>query len=171
MKTIPLTQGKVALVDDADYEWLSKHKWYAYKSRNNFYAARNVYKNGKWIRLIHMHRAILNLKPGDKRQCDHQKHNGLDNRRDMIRICTNTQNQYNQSPQKNCSSTFKGVTWEKNANKWRARIQVSGKDISLGYFHIEAEAAKAYDKAAIKHYGEFAWLNFKNGVLAETGSA
>jgi len=163
MKNIQLTQGKFAIVDDADYEWLSKFKWCAVKDRYTFYAVRSIrLPNGKQQK-IRMHREILGLKCGDKRQGDHRNHNGLHNWRDNLRICTNTENQYNQRPQKDRSSQFKGVSWHKSHLKWEANIMINGKNLYLGNYVSEIEAAHVYDAAAIKYYGEFANLNIPEG--------
>ena len=152
MKQIPLTQGQVALVDDADYDWLNESKWCAVKDRNgNFYATRGY---------IQMHRQILGLGYGDKRQGDHQNHNTVDNRRSNVRICTNQQNAMNRKKRQNTSSKFKGVTWNKYHKKWYAAIRIDGKKKHLGCFVTEELAALAYDKAAIREYGEFSHLNF-----------
>jgi len=160
MKKIPLTQNKVALVDDADYERLNKHKWYALKVGNTFYAARMSSRVGGKQSLILMHREILGLKFGDTRQGDHRNHNGLANWRDNLRTCTNTQNHYNKRPQIGCSSEYKGVSWHKPSNKWQSRIGVDGKYKHLGLFTSEIEAAKVYDKAARNLHEQFAYTNY-----------
>ena len=162
MKQIQLTQGKVAIVDDADYERLNKHKWYAKKGRCIWYAMRNGPRvNGK-RQTIWMHREILGLKYGDKRQGDHRNHNGLANWRDNLRMCTSLQNKQNGNPSINGSSKYKGVYWHKRDHKWMARITVNGHRIYLGSFDSEIVAAHAYDAAAREYYGEFAMPNFGN---------
>ena len=166
MKEIQLSQGKVALVDDEDYEWLNKHKWSATKCRNTFYAVRHIrLPNGKQ-RTIQMHRVILGLESGDKRQGDHRYNNGLDNRRDKLRICTCSQNHQNGNSHRGGSSAFKGVSWRKDSHKWRSYIQVERCRINLGLFTSEVEAAKVYDQAARKYFGRFANLNFPEGRQA-----
>jgi hypothetical protein len=161
MKRISLTQGKYALVDDSDYEWLNQYKWYAIKDYNTWYAVRHITKPDGKQTLISMHRFILGLEYGDLREGDHKNHNGLDNRQDNLRICTGSQNQYNANPHKNCSSVFKGIYWNKISNKWHTRISIRGQQRNLGYFNNEIKAAKAYDEAARKYFGEFANLNFR----------
>jgi len=155
MKQIPLTQGKIALVDNEDFEYLSQWKWFAHKSRNTFYAERKAGKDTH----IKMHRQLLGLEHGDRRQTDHQNHNGLDNRQGNIRICTPQQNHRNLLPLKEKSSKFKGVSWFKPGKKWRVRISFNKRMIYLGYFTSETEAALVYNEAAKKYFGNFAYLN------------
>lgn len=157
MKTIPLTQGYHALVDDADHESLSQFKWSASRSRRDLFYAKGQDRNQK---RVYMHRVILGLQRGDKRQVDHIDNNGLNNQQENLRICTYSQNQANSRKLfKNTSSQYKGVCWQKKDQKWCARIRVNRKRIYLGEFQLEAEAASAYNNAAIKYYGEFAKLN------------
>jgi len=158
LREILLTQGKVALVDDADYDYLMQWKWRAVKEYKRWYAVRSVRKNGERF-LFWMHRVILNTPVG--METDHINHNGLDNQRSNIRICNHSENLHNQQVQKRIkSSTFKGVSWYKQRCMWESYIEVNGKKIRLGYFNDELEAAKTYDNAAIKYFGEFANLNF-----------
>lgn len=154
-KSIPLTNGKVTLVDDGDFDWLNQWKWQGAKSRT-FYAVRRA---GWPVRkTVIMHRLILGI--SDEYEVDYINGNGLDNRRKNLRVATRSQNQANRGPQRNNASGYKGVMWNKGKRKWRARIQVEGRRIHLGYFDDPVEAAKAYDEAARKHFGKFAKTNF-----------
>ncbi len=154
-KLIPLTQGKFTIVDAEDYEWLSKYKWHVDKGDSTDYAARSI--AGKNFR---MHREILNAPEG--LLVDHRNHNGLDNRRENLRLCTASENNMNRRPSKraNKSSRFKGVSWDKRRRRYQAYIQQNGKTVRIGRFKSEIAAAKAYDKKAKELFGEFAYLNF-----------
>jgi len=159
MAEIVLTQGKVTLIDDADYERLAAHKWCACLIRNTWYAERKAYnpKTGK-KHTIRMHKEVLNAKPGE--QVDHINGDGLDNTCANLRICTQAQNQMNRQKQRGTSSSFKGVSWDKGHTKWRANIAVDGRLTYLGHFFDEANAAKAYDARAREVFGQYARLNF-----------
>jgi hypothetical protein len=161
MREIQLTQGKVALVDDEDYADLSQFKWYARRDENRFYAVRNKNygRDGKRIP-EQMHRRILNAQLGEK--VDHENHNGLDNRRENIRVCTQSQNMWNRLKQvRKTSSKFKGVCWREDITAWKVSITINRKQMHLGYFQDEDQAACAYDAAARKYFGEFALVNFQ----------
>lgn len=157
MKKIKLTQGKFALVDDEDFEYLSQWKWSASKGNNTFYAQRCFLIDGK-KKSISMHREVLKLKPGDGILTDHKDHDGLNNQKSNLRKATYLQNQYNKSA--SGQSKYLGVSFEKDRKKWRARMKVGKIHKCLGRYNSEIEAAVAYDKAA-KQRGEFANLNFK----------
>lgn len=157
MKTIPLSQGKFALVDDSDYEWLNKWDWYALKGAQTFYAVRRTTKD-TGHKMIQMHRLILGL-TDPKILVDHRDFNGLNNQRSNLRTATPSQNSSNRQPIKGSTSKYIGVHWFKNAKLWTAQIKKKGKLIKLGYFKIEENAAVAYNNAAIKLHGEFANLN------------
>ena len=150
---IPLTQGKLAIVDAEDYDWLIQYNWCACKCRNTFYATRMG--GGRTIR---MHREIMHAPKGV--MCDHINHNGFDNRKSNLRLCTNAQNSYNQQARSSCTSKYKGVHWNKPNNKWVARIAFKQKRMHIGCFDNEIKAAMAYDKKAKELFGEFAYPNF-----------
>lgn len=160
MKHIPLTQGKFAIVDDEDFKEISQYRWFAHKDGRTFYAYRKIKTNSKHCRqlLFQMAHGILVNIPNSK-LIDHKNGNGLDNRRENLRICNYSQNGANQKPQKNCSSKYKGVWWNKWDKRFQAAIKKNGKRTYLGYFDDEVEAAKAYDKKAKELFGEFARLN------------
>lgn len=155
-RTIPLTQGKVTIVDDRDFEWLNQWKWCATRTRNLWYAVRAGYSHQR-RHTIYMHRLILNSPPN--LESDHRNGDSLDNRRINLRVCTKARNQMNSHKRTGCSSKYKGVSWHSRNQKWRADIQINGKKCYLGTFANELEAAVIYNSAARKHFGEFARLN------------
>lgn len=158
MKRIPLSQGQFALIDNIDFETVSRFKWHV----KDGYARTTVYLGmlGGKPKSIHMYLHRLILHPPIKLEVDHINHNKLDCRREKMRICTHQENQHNQSLRKGNSSRFKGVRWDKSAAKWNARISYNNKKIHLGMFHDEAEAGMAYDAKAQELFGDFANCNF-----------
>ncbi len=158
-RRIRLSRGQYAKVDVEDFEKLNKHKWCAIPKRDTFYAKRQGYKNGRQT-TIAMHQQIMGFPP--RRFVDHRNHDGLDNRKANLRIATPRENAYNvRKMLKSCSSKYKGVSYDKDKNLWRAYITYNGKRIYLGYFVNEQDAAKAYDNAAKKYHKDFASLNFE----------
>lgn len=160
---IPLTQGKVALLDAADAAAVLQHTWHAYHSRGRWYAVRNRTVGPKKQRPITLHRTIMDVPAG--LDVDHRNGNGLDNRRANLRVGTRSQNLANAKKRrtvggKRTASRFKGVYWNKKISKWYGRIQRNGHYAHLGSFASEEDAARAYDRAAREHFGEFACLNF-----------
>ncbi len=156
-RLIPLTQDKFAIVDEEDYEWLCQYKWHASKKGRTWYAASQRSK-----KRLTMHRVILNAPKG--LVVDHINHNGLDNRKENLRLCTYAQNSQNSRPHNRLNkwSQYKGVTFDKKRNYFKALIQHNKKKYFLGSFKNEIKAAKAYDKKAREFFGEFAYLNFPN---------
>jgi hypothetical protein len=142
-KEISLTQNKVALVDDEDYTELSKHKWFASKIGDKYYyAQRHSHKDPVTHKstTIQMHSVILGTPKG--METDHINGNGLDNRRENLRVVTCRENQQNRHTSK--SSIYPGVSWHERTHKWQARIRIKGKEKYIGLFEEESEAAKSY---------------------------
>jgi hypothetical protein len=152
---IPLTHNLNAIVDVEDFERVSQHNWHALwnKTSHSYYARRSAKPS------ILMQRFILGyVGPKD---IDHENRNSLDNRRKNLRICTRSQNGHNSGNYSHNTTGLKGVHWNKLEHRWKSQIRVNGKHIYLGGGFISAEeAAKAYDEAARKYYGEFAVVNF-----------
>jgi len=161
LKEIALTQGKVALVDDSDFERLSRHKWYAHKNRPHatWYAKRNITVGTGKQRIVSMHREILGLEFGNETQGDHRDGNGLNNQRYNLRYASATQNKRNTHGQARRYSQFKGVCRTKESKPWIAHIRVDGVRHHIGYFYTEEAAALAYNEVAKISFGEFARLN------------
>ena len=153
MKEIPLRKGMVALVDDEDFERLSRHRWSFHPLG---YAVRQVTAAGK-PRLIYMHRVVLQAPPG--REVDHRNGDGLDNQRENLRLVARAQNSRNQRLRPH-SSPFKGVSFDRESGRWRAAIMVDYRKIHLGSFDDEQEAALAYDQASRELHGEYGRPNF-----------
>lgn len=152
MKTIPLTKGKVAVVDDVDFEGLSQFKWQALEDKHLWYAVRTIRVGKKRTSLL-MHRAIIGC--DREMQVDHRDRNGLNNLRNNLRVSTGSQNCGNARRKKNNKSGLKGVNARPNG-KFRARIWIDGANRSLGDFDSADEAHAAYGIAAQEKYKEFA---------------
>jgi len=175
MKELQLNQkygkrgGCVALVDDEDYEWLNNTYWHVAKNKGKYvdYAMGSAKDGDKFV-TKRMHREIMKkyglLKDGD--QIDHINGNGLDNRKENLRACTNGQNQANSKKMiaQKAHSIYKGVSWNNGCKKWSSHICKDKKLISLGYYEEQVIAAKAYDRAAIILHKEFAFLNFPKEI-------
>ena len=160
VKVITLSKGLEAIVDNEDFEQLSKHSWYAVRHRHTWYATREVQLNYK-RRHILMHRDILGFTPGDGLLVDHQNGNGLHNFKSNLRSANNSNNAANTRKHNYItSSKYKGVTSPTGRLKWIAQITVDGLHSYLGSFATEIEAALAYDQAARRAFGQFACLNF-----------
>jgi len=165
MKTIPLTRGKFAIVDDSDLEWLSQWKW-CVQDRNKYtsYAIRGFHLNGKLVG-VRMHRVIMGAEPGQ--QVDHKNGNGLDNRRSNLRIASHSQNGANRRRQRNNTSGFPGVSWHIRRKKWQVRIKVNQKQIYLGIFDDLSTAVAKYNNTARDLFGDFKWLDERGDGLPD----
>lgn len=158
-KEIKLTQGKCALVDDADFERLNQFKWCAVKARHLWYAIRSTGRRPN-RKNVGMHNFVLPTEPGYTP--DHKDGNGLNNQRDNLRPATKLQQQGNKRKQAGCASKYKGVRpHASKRNPWEAQIRRNGKLCHLGNFSTQELAARAYDAAAREFFGEFANCNFK----------
>jgi hypothetical protein len=163
MRTIPLTQGKVALVDDEDFERINQHKWFAHKSPDGggrFYALRNQKVRecvGKKRKTVAMHREVLQYGDADP-DLDHRDRDGLNNQKSNLRAADDHTNQWNKM---GWSKTgFKGVHFMGVRRlPYQARITSGGKQIHIGSYKTPTEAATAYNQKALQLFGEFARLN------------
>lgn len=150
MSKLVKVSNKFALVDNEDFEIVNQWQWHI---------GAKGYANNAVIGS--MHRFILSI-TDTKLQVDHIYHNKLDNRKSRIRICTNAENNRNKKKcfNRKTNSKYKGVSkHSKTTNLFRAKITIDNKSIHLGYFKEEVEAARAYNKAALKYHGEFAFIN------------
>lgn len=151
MKKIKLTQGEYALVDNEDFERLSKHNWHFDR-----YAQRSIRENGKqkhW----RMHWSVIGRSPKGF-EVDHVNGNKLDNRKENLRVVIHSENQRNKGKSKNNTSGFKGVNWNKKAGRWIANIKINKNRLYLGSFLDKKLAYQAYCNACAKYHGEFARL-------------
>jgi hypothetical protein len=158
MKTIPLTQGYTAVVDDVDYERVSTFKWAVMIGSRTVYAYRSIRTPDGKKTTQYLHRFIMNVTDPTV-EVDHQDHDGLNCQRLNLRESTKTMNQRNARKRHGSTSEFKGVHFDSHASKWRSEIYVDRKRISLGYHDSELDAALVYNGAANQHFGEFACTN------------
>lgn len=149
MKIIPVGDDHYAKVDDEDFDKLSIYHWLIH---DGTYACRMIGK-----RRIYMHREIMNAPRG--KVVDHRNRDGLDNRKENLRLGSQSQNLGN-SKSRRGSSKYKGVSWYARTQRWQAHLMKDGKSIGLGYFMVEEDAAKAYDAKAREVFGEYARTNF-----------
>lgn len=159
MAIINLSQNKIAIVDDADFDYLNQWKWHARLHSGIWYAVRTERIKGTKKRLtFRMHRVILGLTDSTV-FCDHKDHDGLNNQRSNLRVATRSQNARNKTSARNSTSSYLGVFWHAQQKRWRAKIYIDKKYIHLGNFKNEKDAAEAYNKRALAAYGKFANLN------------
>jgi hypothetical protein len=158
MTEIDLGHGYVARIDDEDADLVSRYHWIAAKRVGVTYAVTNIKVDGKRGLLL-MHRLLMGAAKGQS--VDHLNHDGLDNRRVNIRLCSHSENMRNRKKTAagKTSSRFKGVSWHKPLNHWRAQIRHEGKKIYLGAYKDEHVAAFAYDSAAVIFHRSYALTN------------
>lgn len=152
MKLIRTTQDNSILIDDGDFDLVSRHRWYL----TNGHATTVV--NGK---TVYIQRLILGEPDG---VVDHINKNKLDNQRRNLRVLSPSQMRMVDGPRRGGTSSFKGVSWSANRQRWVACITIAGENRQLGYYDNEVAAAQAYDDAARQHYGEIAYLNIPDGA-------
>lgn len=170
MRELLLTKDKSALVDDADWYWLSQWNWFAVEIGGTWYARRSkkkgVLRNCKKFE-IYLHRVVAHLSLPDL-VVDHIDGNGLNNCRENLRICTANENKRNLRSHINSKSKYLGVTYNEDRNNWSAQLTSGGIQRLSMRFDTEELAAKAYDIAALEYHGEFANLNFKDIIYTDT---
>ena len=153
IRLIPLSQGKFAIVDASDFEWLNQWKWSLNSFAGKEYANR-IERNGTSKQTIKMHRLIMSAPEGV--EVDHRDGNGLNNSRSNLRLASHQQNQCNVRRHRDNKSGFKGVYWNTDKQGWDAKICAKGKHYFLGRFSKKEDAVRAYEKGAKKLHGEFA---------------
>jgi len=148
--------GRVALVDDADYDLVMQYRWFLFEAIKPGRRTDGPYAVAEIEHSVKRMHTLLTGWP----RTDHKDHDGLNNQRHNLRPATNSQNMGNRRPNLGASSKYKGVCWIKKTAQWRAMIQRDGRPVFLGLFRSEVEAALAYDAAARDVFGEYACLNF-----------
>ncbi len=172
---VVLSAGYVALIDEVDAERVLAFKWSFLENRRGHvigYGCRNtrsLQADGTWKQhKVLLHRFVIDAPDGV--EVDHENGDGLDCRRDNLRIATRAQNVANTGRRKGSSSTFKGVYYRVERNRWRSEITIDGKRYDLGTYGNEIDAAIAYDAAAFAAWGRFAFLNFHDGIVGHAPS-
>jgi hypothetical protein len=163
VKTLPLSRGLVAEVDDDIYEFLNQWKWSALKAPRRWYAVRMEYRQGR-RKMIYMHRLILGVPDGVF--VDHIDGDGLRNLRANLRPATPLQNVGNQKLSVRNTSGYRGVFWRRSRRCWVATISIRSRSKTLGQFDSREDAARAYDVAARAHFGAHARLNLPDAPVA-----
>jgi hypothetical protein len=157
MKEIPLTQGKVALVDDIDYEYLLQWRWHAQQQRTRYRALHGTYEKGTGKKgMLLMHRVIAERMGILAPQIDHIDRNPLNNQRGNLRGATPNQQGYNKGLSKLNTSGVKGVSYVKKTGRWRVRFKYAGRSYSFGSYPDKEEARRVVSAKRKELHGEFA---------------
>lgn len=160
-----IADGCTILIDDEDYTKIKDYKWHLMRKKaeegNLFYFTTTTYLPYKERRgSVFLHRVIMDCQLGDGKIVDHKNHNTLDCRKENLRICTSFDNMRSVNKSKRNTSGYKGIHQNNVTKKWIARVQMKDSKLSLGTYDTPEEAARAYDRGALFHYGEFAITNF-----------
>lgn len=169
VKELQITKGLVVLLDEEDYEYFNQWTWHTTRTYGGKYYAKREERcplTGR-KKAILLHREIMKAPKG--MDVDHINRNTLDNRKENLRLATRSQNRGNLPRSRNNTTGYRGVSYynypqTRKKPCWHASIGVNGTKVNLGYFKTAEEAAKAYDEAALKHFGEFATLNFPKKI-------
>ncbi len=162
-RRIDIGEGQYTIVEPRDYYWIGKYKWILMGTKYNLYAVREAKIGPKETKRVYLHREIMKFPK--RKFVDHRNGDGLDNRRENLRLATQAQNNYNRrKTSKKTLSQFRGISFDKNSPAWVGCIHYKGKRINLGRFKNEIDAAHAYDRAAKKYHKDFAKLNFPKEI-------
>ena len=165
-RKIKLEEREWTIVEQEDYYRLSKYNWHLNDNgATKIYAARSIRIGPGKLKTVRMHREIMDFPEG--MLVDHKNGDTLDNRRSNLRLATHAQNARNSRKKENTSSKYFGLTFDWKRNKWAVRITFQNKSIWLGKYDNEIEAARVYDEAAKKYFGEFAHLNFPEPQITQ----
>ena len=157
MQLLPIKDGGFTLVDDWIYDIVYKWSW----RLSDGYPRTNINIDGKRYHIC-LHHFVMG-KPLSGWEVDHKDHNKLNNLKNNLRWCTHQQNNFNRCAYNKAKSVYKGVKWDSTKKRWEVRLSIGPRRMRFGRYRTETEAALAYDAAARKYHGEFAWLNFPEG--------
>ena len=165
-RKIYLDEGEFTIVEPRDYYTFGKYKWNLLGTGRHKYVVREKKIGPKRTKRVYLHREIMKARKG--RVVDHREGDGLNNCRAKLRLASHAENMHNRrKTKKKTTSRYLGVHLEKDSNTPIAEICHKGKSMYIGRFKTQIEAARAYDRAAIKYHGEFARLNFPREDYAD----
>lgn len=153
---VPLTRGLFSVIDASDADRVGNVNWRANATKNTSYAVREVSLPNGGRASVFLHRLITNAESG--MVVDHIDGNGLNNKSSNLRVVTHRENIHNTAPPRNNTSGVKGVSFDKQRNKWFAKIMIRGKQIALGRYDKKEDAIAAYNTAFEKYNG---WSQYR----------